>query len=320
LWSLGATTAQAGVAIPGIGIDKVFTSVTGGDGDTLADAAGDVLNYTITVTNTGGVTLTGVTVVDPLIGMNISGVTLAPGASQTFNVSYTLTQADLNGAGNAGSDNDIDNTATADSNETGPIGDSETVPLVFGPTLAVDKVFINVTGGDGDALADAAGDVLNFTVTVTNTGNVTLTGVTVVDPLTGMNISGVTLAPGASQTFNTSYTLTGSDLIGAGNAGSDNDIDNTATADSNETGPTGDSEAVPLATTPPTAEPTLTPTLTPTAEPTAVPTDVPTEAPTDTALGGDERAGDGTWLLVLGLGLALAVLVLATPGRRHTRS
>ena len=49
-----------------------------------------------------------------MTGQNISGVTLAPGASQVFNTSYTLTQADLDGAGNAGSDHDIDNTATAD--------------------------------------------------------------------------------------------------------------------------------------------------------------------------------------------------------------
>ena len=96
-----------------------------------------------------------------------------------------LTQADLDGAGNAGSDIDIDNTATADSNETPPVDDSEEVPLVQHPGLAIDKEFVNVTGGDGDALADAVGDVLNYTVAVTNTGNVTLTGVTVVDPLTG---------------------------------------------------------------------------------------------------------------------------------------
>ena len=106
------------------------------------------------------------------------------------------------------------------------------MPLVYAPAIAIDKVFVNVTGGDGDALADAVGDVLNYTVTVTNTGNVTLTGVTVVDPLTGQNIRGVTLAPGASQIFNTSYTLTQADLDGAGNAGGDDDIDNTATADS----------------------------------------------------------------------------------------
>ena len=56
--------------------------------------------------------------------------------------------------------------------------------------IAIDKVFLNVTGGNGNALADALGDVLNYTVTVTNTGNVTLTGVTVVDPLTGQNVCG----------------------------------------------------------------------------------------------------------------------------------
>src|SRR4029434_1783076 len=169
-----------------------------------------------------------------------------PAPSQTFNTSYTLTQADLDRAGNAGSDGDIDNTATADSNETPPTADSEQVPLVYNPAIAIDKVFVNVTGGDGDTLADAPGDVLNYTVTVTNTGNVTLTGVTVQDPLTGQNISGVTLAPGASQTFNTSYTLTQADLDRAGNAGSDGDIDNTATAHSHTPPPVSDSEQVPL--------------------------------------------------------------------------
>src|SRR4029078_9385036 len=226
-----------------------FLNVTGGNGNALADAVGDVLNYTVTVTNTGNVTLTGVTVVDPLTGQSIAGWTLAPGASQTYNTSYTLTQADLDNHG--GGDNDIDNTATADSNETGPVSDGGEVPLVgITPAIAIDKVFLNVTGGDGDAAADAVGDGLPYTVTVTNAGNVTLTGGTEVDPLTGQNISGVTLAPGASQTFNTSYTLTQADLDGGGNAGGGHDIDNTATADSNETGPVSDSEQVPLVNAP----------------------------------------------------------------------
>ena len=106
------------------------------------------MNYAVQVTNTGNVTLTGVTVVDPLTGQNISGVTLAPGASQAFNTSYTLTQADLDGAGNAGSDHDIDNTATASSNETGETQASSTVevPLVYDPKIAIDKEFLNVNG------------------------------------------------------------------------------------------------------------------------------------------------------------------------------
>ena len=44
--------------------------------------------------------------------------------------------------------------------------------------------------GDGDRVG-----------VVTNTGNVTLTGVTVTDPLTGQNIPGFTLAPGAEAFF-----------------------------------------------------------------------------------------------------------------------
>jgi uncharacterized repeat protein (TIGR01451 family) len=103
-WKIGGDVAGSSTGTPAISIDKTFVNVSGGDGDALADSAGDVLNYTVTVSNTGNVTLTGVTVVDPLTGQNISGVTLAPGASQTFNTSYTLTQADLDGAGNAGSD------------------------------------------------------------------------------------------------------------------------------------------------------------------------------------------------------------------------
>src|SRR4029453_9330061 len=143
---------------PRIAVDKTFINVTGGDGDVLPDSAGDGLNYAVTVTNTGAVTLTGVTVVDPLTGQNISGVTLAPGASQTFDTSYTLTQADLDNQG--GGDGNIDNIATADANETDPVSSiSVPVPLVHDPRIAVDKTFVNVTGGGGDALADSAGGV-----------------------------------------------------------------------------------------------------------------------------------------------------------------
>ena len=38
-----------------------------------------------------------------------------------------------------------------------------------------------MTGGTGGT-ADSAGDVINYTIAVQNTGNVTLTGVTVTDP------------------------------------------------------------------------------------------------------------------------------------------
>src|SRR6185503_12032833 len=147
---------------------KVFLNVS----DCVANEVGDVLNYTVTVTNTGDVELTNVQVTDPLTGLSLTIASLKTGASQTFNTSYTLTQADLDGAGNAGPDHTIGNTATVDSEETEPVSDGEEVALVYAPAIAVDKVFLNVSDGE----ANEVGDVLNYSVTVTNTGNVTLTG------------------------------------------------------------------------------------------------------------------------------------------------
>ena len=78
---------------------------------------GDEVDYTLTATNAGNVTLTGVTIVDPKLGTLVctppQPATLAPGAQLVCTGSYTLTQADLN-AGH------VDNTATADSDQTPP--------------------------------------------------------------------------------------------------------------------------------------------------------------------------------------------------------
>ena len=153
-----------------------------------------------------------------------------------------MLQADIDGNGPM-SDGDIDNTATADSNQTGPSSDSEDVPVIYDPRLAIDKIVVDVDGAGANGSADKAGDVITYQVKVTNTGNVTLTGVSVVDPLTGANISGITIAPGATYTTpNLTYTVLQADLND--NGGGDGEIDNTATADSNETGSSSDSESV----------------------------------------------------------------------------
>jgi hypothetical protein len=72
--------------------------------------------------------------------------------------------------------------------------------VVPAPSIAIDKALLNVNGNPGEE-ANSSGDILNYTVTVTNTGNVTLTGVTVVDPLTGQNISGGDARSGSQRSL-----------------------------------------------------------------------------------------------------------------------
>jgi len=131
-------------------------------GDTLSKV-GDPVNYTITVTNTGGITLYKQSIIDTLLG-NLTanagcGASLAPGASCTINVSRTVL---------AGDPDPLPNTVTViyDSN-AGLTGDevtrtdSHSVNL-FQPSVTVDKT--------GDTLSKA-GDPVNYTITVTNTSS-----------------------------------------------------------------------------------------------------------------------------------------------------
>jgi len=168
------------------------------------------------VTNTGNVTLTNVTVSDPsaLVAGGPIAV-LAPGASDsvTFTAAHTVTQADLD----AGS---YINTATASGTPpTGPaVTDSATASAAAEqhPSISLVKKAEPETFG-------AAGDVITYTFTVTNTGNVTLTNVMVSDRM--ITVAGgpiASLAPGASDstTFSGTYTVTQADV----DAGSINNV------------------------------------------------------------------------------------------------
>ena len=67
---------------------------------------GDTVKYTVTVTNTGNVTVKAIALTDNLVTLNEAAFELAPGASKTVTYNYTVLQADVD----AGK---IDNTATA---------------------------------------------------------------------------------------------------------------------------------------------------------------------------------------------------------------
>ncbi|WP_141343336.1 DUF11 domain-containing protein [Bradyrhizobium sp. USDA 3458] len=250
-------TDTASVAIdykPSMSVDKTVVSVDDVNGDGLTDA-GDIIHYNIHVANTGNVTLTGVTVTDPLTGDPAGGLsTLNVGSSEDLVATYTLTQADIDNHGSnlvdLIQDDKITNTATADSDQTSPVSDSVDQPIDYKPSMSIVKTVVSVDDVNGDGLTDA-GDIIHYNIHVANTGDVTLTGVTVTDPMTGDPTGGLsTLAVGSSEDLAATYTLTQADIDNHGSnlvdLTQDDKITNTATADSDQTTPVSDSVDQPI--------------------------------------------------------------------------
>lgn len=147
--------------------------------------AGDMLEWTVTATNDGNVTLTNVVVNDPLDGVVVtprSIASLAPGESGTFTVTAPIQQEHLNNG-------QIDNIATANFEDpTGPKPpvDSNEVetPLVHTPSISLDKAAIL----DGLSTPAKIGDEVVYSFTIRNTGNVALNGLLLTDHLDGVII------------------------------------------------------------------------------------------------------------------------------------
>ena len=235
---------------------------------------GDTITYTFTAENTGNQTLTAVSMTDPHDagasgsltaisfavspltdadvggGTNSNGValgdstdlggdavwdTLAPGDVITWTATYTVTNADFINA--VGGDGSIDNTATGLATAPGGVADAITdasdpvsvsVTAVVA-TLAVTKIATPDSGY-------GVGDTITYNYVVTNTGNVPMTDVGLVDDVTAgsgsdpvptlvtlNNTSGNssddgldqvvnTLAPGDTAEFTGTYVVTQSDV------------------------------------------------------------------------------------------------------------
>src|SRR5260370_39452573 len=92
---------------PGLSVVKTWTTNDTVDGDDEVETAGQVVDYTIVVHNTGNTTLHGVTVHDSLTGNDLSVGDLAGGGYSTVTDSYAGAQRDI------GDNTDNLNTATA---------------------------------------------------------------------------------------------------------------------------------------------------------------------------------------------------------------
>ena len=215
--AIGGNTATEAVAVPaggsGVGVFYVTNSAPAltlvkSAMESSYYAAGQTINYNYLVTNTGNVTLSGVSVVDAhagLIGLSCPDTKLAPSASETCSATYQVTPTDLN----AGS---IVNTATAQGVPPGTATPISSPPSEVTVPLAAIGILKQVCGtevaadcGPGDngpwvsSVDVPEGDTAYWKVTVTNKGDTPLANVTISDPLVpSCDITGVTLAVGAS--------------------------------------------------------------------------------------------------------------------------
>ncbi|HWL44366.1 MAG TPA: LPXTG cell wall anchor domain-containing protein [Ilumatobacter sp.] len=195
------TSTPAEVTVPSVRNGDISLAKTAVE--TSFDAAGTVLNYRFVVTNDGNVTLTNIAIADGQVDdLSCPSATLPVGQSMTCAATYLTTADDVNDGG-------VTNTATvtadAPDGPVDPATDNVTVPSIAQPAIAIVKTV-------ADTQLDAAGQVLDYTFVVTNTGNVTLTDVRIDDPMPDLSpidcVGVTTLDPGESVDCTATYTVT----------------------------------------------------------------------------------------------------------------
>ena len=173
---------------------------------TTYSAVGQVIGYIYTVNNTGNVDLTGnITVADNRTGtFNITSSGLNVGKNVIGTANYTVTQQDLTAGSVTNSANSIvlfDNQLIKSPSTTYTV----TAVQQSLPALTITKTPNPTSYTDGQSVT--------YTYLITNTGNVTLSNIGVVDNLAGpiTNLNTTTLAPGQKAIGTGTYTTTQSD-------------------------------------------------------------------------------------------------------------
>ena len=207
--------ASLEVIQPSIDIVKSITAVNGvavtsdTDPDKVYTKVGDVITYSFVATNTTPKAPTNTTLNTNLTNVRITedafsgvgdmsaltcvppqGSTLASGAKMTCTATYVVQQGDID---NAPLTNVARATGTPAVGPTVTDTDDEIIPATWTPEIVLDKT-ASVVDVDQDGVT-GLGDHIMYAFDVTNTGNVTVANITVVDDrLTQRNIT-VTCTP-----------------------------------------------------------------------------------------------------------------------------
>lgn len=203
-------TAVLDPAAPALALEKSASP-------TQITKAGQTVTYSFDVTNTGNIALNDITIEEgsfsgtgDLGDPTCPAGALAPAATVTCTVDYTATQADVD----AGT---ITNSATAKG--TTPGGTEAVSPLSDAEVTAAQSPSLKLVKSADPEKIRRAGQEVRYNFLVTNTGNVTLTDLSVDEgdfsgtgTMSDITCPAVALAPGDKASCSSTYDVTAADV------------------------------------------------------------------------------------------------------------
>lgn len=220
---LGRAMLVALVTVATIGLTPVVAQAGGTspsltavlEADQTDAISGEPVLYELTVTNTGNVPLTGLSISysgTPDCDQTIDD--LGIGEHEVVGCSYATSDAELGSFGNQ---------ATVSSNETDPVGSNTWIVVV---NATVDSLSVSL---GADETTVAPGDTIHYHAAVENTGNIAAFNVRLSIPtIPGCGVAPRTLTVGEDFTLDCEYETTAADLGTVSHvavAGSDQVID-----------------------------------------------------------------------------------------------
>lgn len=165
--------------------------------------AGAAIQASVTAVNTGNMTLTNVVVNgSELEPASRVCSTIAPGEGCLLSGTFTISQPQIDAG-------QIEFSASAGSGQTALLSASRNLSLVGTPGLALTKALTSQS-----ATPIVAGTVLTYTVTATNSGNLTLRDVTIMDNrTTPSSVTCLMVGVGSNCILVGSYVVTSSDVV-----------------------------------------------------------------------------------------------------------
>ena len=181
---------------------------------------GEVIKYTITVTNKGNVPYTNVEVFDALTGLQetIGVLDVGESKSKSFTTTWTVTEADILAG-------EVLNVATAKADPIPDPKDPENPKTPKGSDEKKDgtdpknghlTVTKETTSAPKNGETYALGEKITYKIVVKNDGNLTITEIEVKDTLNGKEetlATGVTLQPEESKEYSFEHIVTEADIL-----------------------------------------------------------------------------------------------------------